>query len=874
MGEIKEKRIKAKVEFKHETAANWELSAYIPKVNEIVLYDPDDKYNYTRQKNGDGIHMVKDLPFVGDDKQNKLPINTSGSSNRLWIATCNKLKDADGNKRPATIIGTVVIPRTTLGETYLDNADISQLNIISGLNTLTRVAEIRAMGQGEYIEYASKNSSTTVGGKKISTTTLTYYWTNPYQLKRIIALTDGNGADAADGPGPRTGVTTVTNFFDKWKRKEINSLMEPEGVNNLKYINAAGEEITYNNLEAYKQYLILRYQLATASLTEFADETKNAFYLACKDYFTEDNGFPFDIETAADNEEPLMETLITRDVNGRCIVESGIYDFHAVNKKQMDAKADEVLASVNTNIEAAIAQQAADFNASQTAQDKKITELKQINPRASYTIKRNDAGILDITNRDQAAVKSMTGWYRIAETDGSGYFSNTFHIQVFINRPGYLSDITFTVQKAFYDTDPTITVLNNSFRTKFTNPIDKIRVVHSYADKNPAYVDVHICLSSTPDNAWDGTSTETNDAQYKIFVENILTNGTDNWKLINPPPLPGNNKFVQSTLVSNDVSDGYNVFEVLPADKAWSNVTRTVSDINDLVTEQKLIETLENIQNSNQLEAGNGISIDGRKVSLDADIYRHITDPSKPEITTFDLSYKIVEKPDITFPQAVGYNETILLTDYYQAVKDKYHYLKHLTLKYGNTVLIDNILPYLTDERDEYSTPILHTDIEDRNITVRPNPFNDGSLVFSLSGTYEDPVTKEEIVIKKEVKIPIFSPIYYFTSKAAVVDISDKPYYRHWVKPDTFDVETTVENKYIHFVLPTRDLDSDMNTQIRSNYIITSNGVQVSTKEGTLTPDWAADMLGGFEYKTYTIGPISVPGTHTFTIETRSKYYG
>ena len=180
----------------------------------------------------------------------------------------------------------------------------------------------------------------------------------------------------------------------------------------------------------------------------------------------------------------------------------------------------------------------------------------------------------------------------------------------------------------------------------------------------------------------------------------------------------------------------------------------------------------------------------------------------------------------------------------------------------------------MTDERDEYSTPTLHTDIEDQNITFRPNSFSGGPLVFSLSGTYEDSVTKEEIVIEKEVKIPVFSPIYYFASNTAVVDISDKPYYRHWVKPDTFDVETTAENKYIHFVLPTKDLDSDMYTQIRSNYIITSNGVQVHATEGTLTPDWAANMFGGSEYKTYTIGPISVPGTHTFTIDTRSKYYG
>lgn len=68
MGETKEKRLKAKVVHKHETAANWELSNYIPDVGEIVFYDPDEEYGYTRQKNGDGIHKVSELPFSAEQK--------------------------------------------------------------------------------------------------------------------------------------------------------------------------------------------------------------------------------------------------------------------------------------------------------------------------------------------------------------------------------------------------------------------------------------------------------------------------------------------------------------------------------------------------------------------------------------------------------------------------------------------------------------------------------------------------------------------------------------------------------------------------------------------------------------------------------------
>lgn len=64
MGQIKQ--IKGKVVFKHETEADWLLSSYVPDDGEKVLYDPDETYNYTRVKYGDGKNIVKDLPFTGD----------------------------------------------------------------------------------------------------------------------------------------------------------------------------------------------------------------------------------------------------------------------------------------------------------------------------------------------------------------------------------------------------------------------------------------------------------------------------------------------------------------------------------------------------------------------------------------------------------------------------------------------------------------------------------------------------------------------------------------------------------------------------------------------------------------------------------------
>ena len=62
-----EKRVKGKAIPKHETEADWLQSAYIPEQGEIVVYDADATHTKARQKIGDGIKTVKDLPFSGVD---------------------------------------------------------------------------------------------------------------------------------------------------------------------------------------------------------------------------------------------------------------------------------------------------------------------------------------------------------------------------------------------------------------------------------------------------------------------------------------------------------------------------------------------------------------------------------------------------------------------------------------------------------------------------------------------------------------------------------------------------------------------------------------------------------------------------------------
>ena len=65
-----EKTLKTRVVLKHDTEANWKTAGnaanpFIPKKGEVIIYDPDDTHTCSRQKVGDGIKNVNELPFLG-----------------------------------------------------------------------------------------------------------------------------------------------------------------------------------------------------------------------------------------------------------------------------------------------------------------------------------------------------------------------------------------------------------------------------------------------------------------------------------------------------------------------------------------------------------------------------------------------------------------------------------------------------------------------------------------------------------------------------------------------------------------------------------------------------------------------------------------
>lgn len=61
-----EKTLKTRVVLKHDTEENWNKATnFIPKKGEVIIYDPDGTHTYSRQKVGDGIKNINELPFLG-----------------------------------------------------------------------------------------------------------------------------------------------------------------------------------------------------------------------------------------------------------------------------------------------------------------------------------------------------------------------------------------------------------------------------------------------------------------------------------------------------------------------------------------------------------------------------------------------------------------------------------------------------------------------------------------------------------------------------------------------------------------------------------------------------------------------------------------
>ena len=72
MADIVKKTIQTRIAQKHDVEENWNKAEnFIPKKGEIIIYDKDDNHVTIRVKVGDGVTVVKSLPFITDNYYTK-----------------------------------------------------------------------------------------------------------------------------------------------------------------------------------------------------------------------------------------------------------------------------------------------------------------------------------------------------------------------------------------------------------------------------------------------------------------------------------------------------------------------------------------------------------------------------------------------------------------------------------------------------------------------------------------------------------------------------------------------------------------------------------------------------------------------------------
>lgn len=102
---------------KHETEANWnKATKFIPKLGEVIIYDPDANHTTSRIKIGDGITVVANLPFVQQGFIDSELSNTSENAvqNKVIKVEIDKKQDNLGLKSEVNTDDITISPLITV----------------------------------------------------------------------------------------------------------------------------------------------------------------------------------------------------------------------------------------------------------------------------------------------------------------------------------------------------------------------------------------------------------------------------------------------------------------------------------------------------------------------------------------------------------------------------------------------------------------------------------------------------------------------------------------------------------------------------------------------------------------------------------------
>jgi hypothetical protein len=117
-------KIDARMQQKHDIAANWKNSDFVPEAGEYIIYDPDEYTSFPRMKIGDGIHTVNELFFVSEiytDTEEPL----DASEGAIWINP----EENTGNVQNVTSFQTVHIKKIDDPNPDFSNVDLSEYKV-------------------------------------------------------------------------------------------------------------------------------------------------------------------------------------------------------------------------------------------------------------------------------------------------------------------------------------------------------------------------------------------------------------------------------------------------------------------------------------------------------------------------------------------------------------------------------------------------------------------------------------------------------------------------------------------------------------------------------------------------------------------------
>lgn len=152
-----EKILNSRIIHKHDSAENWSKATnFIPKQGELIVYDIDSTCSYERIKIGDGVQNVNELPFVDENKVDK--VSGKGlSTNDYTTADKDKLAGIDAGANKTVVDEELSSSSTNPVQNKTVNTAISDLKSLVGDTAVseqisTAIGEATADDFGIYVQ--------------------------------------------------------------------------------------------------------------------------------------------------------------------------------------------------------------------------------------------------------------------------------------------------------------------------------------------------------------------------------------------------------------------------------------------------------------------------------------------------------------------------------------------------------------------------------------------------------------------------------------------------------------------------------------------------------------------------------------------------